>query len=78
MLKETETTLKETEKALEETKKATKEAENAIKEMLFEAIEEFGEISEKISMRIENEKDINILKSRIIKLFDGLPKFLRV
>ena len=61
-LKEVEDALKETEDALKEVEKAAEEAENVIKEMLFEIIGELGEISKEARERINNEKNINILK----------------
>ena len=62
-LKVAEDALEETKDALEENKDALKEAEKTVREMVFEALEELGEISEEVRERIKNEKDIHILKS---------------
>ena len=75
--RETENALKETENTLKETENTLKEAEAVMKDMIFEAVNELGAISEDISERIKSEKDINILKSihKIAVKSDSLKQF---
>ena len=49
--------------AAREAENAAREAENAVKEMIFEAIEEIGELPEAVCERVRKENNINILKS---------------
>lgn len=62
LIEEKENTLKEKENALIEAENAAREAENVIKEMVYELIESLGIIPKKVRDRIEEEKDIKILK----------------
>lgn len=41
----------------------TAEAKNTVMEMVMEAVEALGEVSETVYERIRNEKDIHVLKS---------------
>jgi len=62
-LKETESTLKETESTLKKVESKLEEAENAIRDILFEALQEIGQVSSEVRERIEKENNISILKS---------------
>ena len=62
-LEKTEEELEKAENAAREAENAAREAENAVKEMIFEAIEEIGELPEAVCERVREENNINILKS---------------
>ena len=61
--REAENAAREAENAAREAENTAREAENAVKEMIFEAIEEIGELPEAVSERVRKENNINILKS---------------
>lgn len=61
-IREAENATREAENATREAEEAAREAENAVKEMIFDAIEEIGDIPEAVCKRIRNENNINILK----------------
>lgn len=63
IIEEQENALREAENAAREAENAAREAENAVKEMIFEAIEEIGELPEAVCERVRKENNINILKS---------------
>lgn len=77
LIEEKENALEEAENALKETENTLKETEAVMKDMIFEAVNELGAISEDISERIKSEKDINILKSihKIAVKSDSLKQF---
>ena len=62
-LKRVEDELKETESTLKTVESKLEEAENAIREILFEALQEIGQVSSEVRERIEKENNISILKS---------------
>ena len=62
-VKEAEGKVKEAEGRVKEAEGKVKEAKDAIVEMVFETIEELGEISGIVRERIRNEQEIDILKS---------------
>ena len=62
-LEKAENAAREAENAAREAENAAREAENAVKEMIFEAIEEIGELPEAVCERVREENNINILKS---------------
>lgn len=53
----------QTNEELNVTERKAKEARDAIVEMVFETIEELGELSENLRERIQNEENIHSLKS---------------